>query len=239
MNIRNLFPLVTFQLLSLSLFAQDKPPTPVSPGNDGSPPSDAIVLFNGKDFSEWQKRDGSNPGWKLENGAMTVVKGTGDIFTKRKFTDLQLHIEWKAPKERKGEGQYRGNSGIFMQDKYEVQVLDCWENKTFANGQAGSVFGQYAPLVNPCFPSGEWQTYDIIFHAPRFNSNDSTLIEKGRITIFMNGVLIQDNVEIQGRTDTGKPVYEFHEAGPIRLQDHNDGIEPSISYRNIWARELE
>jgi hypothetical protein len=220
-------------------FGQQKPPEIISAANAAEPPSDAVVLFNGKDFSEWRKRDGNPPEWKLEDGVMTVIKGKSDILTKRDFGDIQLHLEWRAPKERKGEGQRRGNSGIFLQDRYEVQILDCWNNETYYVGQAGAIYNQYPPMVNPCRPSGEWQVYDIVYKAPKFSPSDQSLLEEARISVFMNGVLIQDNVVIMGRTDTEKPFYEYHLKKPIRLQDHNDGIEPSVSFRNIWVRELK
>lgn len=199
-------------------------------------PSDAIVLFDGSSTSEWvSANNGSQPiEWKVSDGALTVVPGKGGIKTKREFTDYQLHIEWRSPSVVKGEGQGRGNSGVFMQGLYEVQVLDSYENQTYPNGQAASLYKQRIPLVNATRPPGEWQTYDIIWTAPRFNK-DGVLISKARITVLHNGVLVQNNVELDGPTEfIGLPKYNAHGPGPIMLQDHND----LVSFRNIWIREL-
>ncbi len=202
---------------------------------EGTIPSDAIVLFNGKDLSEWQGKDGEVK-WKVSKKSMTIVKGTGGIFTKKKFGDIQLHIEWRSPKKVDGKGQGRGNSGVYLQNRYEVQVLDSYQNETYYNGQAGSIYKQYIPLVNASRKPGKWQTYDIIFIAPRFNA-DNSLKTAGRITVIHNGVLIQHNVELKGPTVfNGKPEYKFHpEKEPIMLQNHTN----PVSYRNIWVRELK
>ncbi len=199
-------------------------------------PSDATVLFDGTSLDQWvSKKDGSAPvEWTVADGAFTVVRGKGDIQTKQEFTDYQLHIEWRSPTAVKGEGQGRGNSGIFMQGLYEVQVLDSYNNRTYSNGQAASLYKQRIPLVNATRPPGEWQTYDIIWTAPRFNE-DGILISKARVTVIHNGVLVQNNVELDGPTEfIGIPKYKAHGAGPIVLQDHGD----AVSFRNIWIRPL-
>lgn len=206
----------------------------VAPGEGSSAPSDAIVLFDGTGFSEWQHLDGKEVGWKNEDKAMTVEKGAGNIKTKKEFGDIQLHLEFRTPAEVKGEGQGRGNSGVFFQERYEVQVLDNYGNETYSNGQAGSVYKQSMPLVNACKKPGEWQTYDIIFTAPRFNA-DGIRVAAGRLTVIQNGVLVQNNVEIQGSTEyIGLPKNVAHGKASIMLQDHGD----KVSYRNIWVREL-
>lgn len=212
----------------------DPVPKIVTPGKGTSAPSDAVVLFDGASLANWQSQKGGPAGWTLADGAVTVKAGAGDIQTKQSFTDFQLHIEWRSPAEVKGEGQGRGNSGVFLQDRYEVQVLDSYNNRTYSNGQAGSLYKQAIPLVNASLPPGQWQAYDIIYTAPRFDANGK-LQSKGRVTVLHNGVLIQNNVEIQGTTEyIGKPKVAAHGAAPIRLQDHGD----AVSYRNIWIREL-
>ena len=218
------------------LTQQWKPePRVVTPGVGTAAPSDAIVLFDGKDFSKWEKTDdGSKPGWKLENGAMTVVKGAGGIRTKESFGDCQLHIEWRTPTVVKGEGQERGNSGVFLQSNYEVQVLDSYNNKTYVNGQAAAIYKQSIPLVNACRPPGEWQTYDIIYRAPRFKENGE-LDQPAYMTVIQNGVLVQNHFQLLGDTpNVGLPKYKAHRDRPLMLQDHND----PVSYRNIWIRKL-
>lgn len=210
-------------------------PRVVTPGIGTTPPSDAIVLFDGTDLSSWVAKDGSEPKWKVEDGIMTVVKKTGDISTKQAFGDCQLHIEFRCPAEVKGNGQDRGNSGIFLQGRYELQVLDSYDNRTYSNGQCGSIYKQYIPLVNACRKPGEWQTYDVIFTAPRFNQ-DGILVAPARLTAFQNGILIQNSVELKGDTlYRGLPSYTPHNLKePLRLQDHGN----PVSYRNIWIREL-
>lgn len=211
-------------------------PEIVEPGNGTiERPSDAIVLFDGTSFDEWETNNGSDVEWELENGAMTVVGGAGSIFTRREFEDIQLHIEWRSPVEIEGEGQGRGNSGIFLQNRYEVQVLDNWENATYVNGMAGSIYKQHVPLANPAKRPGEWQTYDILYRAPDFDA-DGEVVVPARVTVILNGVLVQNNVEIYGPTVyTGYPEYEAHGADRISLQDHSN----PVSYRNIWVRELD
>lgn len=199
-------------------------------------PSDAIVLFDGTSLDQWVSgKDGSSPAeWEMGDGVLTVVRGKGEIRTKQEFSDYQLHVEWKSPTEIAGEGQGRGNSGIFMQGLYEVQVLDSYNNRTYSNGQAASLYKQRIPLVNATKPPGEWQTYDIIWTAPRFNA-DGILISKARVTVIHNGVLVQNNVELDGPTEyIGIPKYKAHGPGPIILQDHGN----PVSFRNIWIRPL-
>ena len=209
-------------------------PSVVTPGAAQGAPSDAIILFDGTDFSNWEGARGGEVKWNLEEGAMIVQKGTGEIRTKQSFGDCQLHIEWRTPSEVAGNSQGRGNSGIFLQNTYELQVLDSYNNRTYSNGQAGSIYKQYIPLVNACRPPGEWQTYDIIYEAPIFHE-DGSLARPAFITVLQNGVLIQNHVMIRGHTDhIGLPKYTEHGKLPIKLQDHGN----PVSYRNIWIREL-
>src|SRR2546423_3296158 len=211
-------------------------PRIVEPGKtNDQPPADALVLFNGKDLSEWLSKDGSPAKWKVEGNTMTVAKGTGEIHTKKPFGDCQLHIEWRSPEKVEGEGQGRGNSGICFMGRYELQVLDSYQNRTYSNGQAGSIYKQHIPLVNVSKKPGEWQSYDVVFTAPRFNA-DGTVRSSARITVFQNGVLVQNNVEIKGGTAyIGTPVYTKHgDKEPLALQDHGN----PVSYRDIWIREL-
>jgi hypothetical protein len=216
----------------------DLKPQKITPGATNSDaPSDAIVLFNGKDFNEWTSaKDGGAPKWDLKDGAMTVAKGTGDVKTKKEFRDFQLHIEWRTPSEVVGEGQGRGNSGIFLQGLYELQVLDSYESVTYSNGQAGAIYKQEqaVPLVNACKKPGEWQTYDVIFTAARFGHGGRMIIP-AYVTVLQNGVLIQAHTAITGPTEyKGLPVYKEIDKGPLQLQDHGN----PVSYRNIWIREL-
>ena len=221
-------------------------PKIVTPGKTAADaPSDAIVLFDGKNLDQWvsTKNTAEPAKWTLKEGAVTVKKGTGNIQTKRSFTDYQLHLEWKIPANITGKGQARGNSGLFLaavgpdDEGYEIQILDCYNNTTYVNGQTGSIYKQSIPLANACKKPGEWQTYDIIWTAPRFN-DDGSVKTPARVTAIHNGVLLQNNVEVKGITlYNGKPVYKKHGAVPIRLQDHGDPSEP-ISFRNIWIREL-
>lgn len=210
----------------------------VTPGaTPADAPSDAVVLFDGTSLSpEWTNGEGNEPGWNVADGCATVVRGKGIIKTKRQFNDFQLHIEWRSPSEVVGESQGRGNSGVFLQGIYEVQILDNYNNRTYRNGQAGSLYKQYPPLVNACKAPGEWQVYDIIYTAPRFNPN-GTYFTPPMVTVLHNGVLVQNHVALRGPTEyIGIPEYSVkpHGAGPIILQDHGN----PVSFRNIWIREL-
>lgn len=212
-------------------------PGKTTPDAAMTPPSDALVLFDGKDLSKWKGKDGGAAKWDVKNGVLTVKKGTGDISTIPEFNDFQLHIEWQVPVGITGKSQARGNSGIFLQGHYELQVLDNYNNRTYANGQAGSIYKQSRPLKNAMRPPGEWNVYDVIYTAPRFKE-DSTLFSPARVTVLHNGVLVQNNTTITGETQyIGLPTYTYHGRGPIKLQDHGDPSQP-ISFRNIWIREL-
>lgn len=209
-------------------------PKIVDPGSNGAAPADAIVLFDGKDLSQWVGKDGSAAKWAVKDG-MATVNSTGSITTKQEFGDMQLHIEWATPAEVKGEGQGRGNSGVLLQNRYEVQILDSYNNKTYVNGQAGSVYKQYPPLVNASRKPGEWQAYDIIFRAPTFD-DQGNVTKRAHITVMHNGVLVQDHVEVMGTTSHDQaPKYEKHPAKqPFSLQDHGNPMR----FRNIWVRTL-
>ncbi len=202
-----------------------------------SAPSDAFVLFDGKDLSQWQSVKGGNAGWDVQNGIMTVNKKAGDIQTKEVFGDFQLHLEWRVPENISGSSQGRGNSGVFLQGKYEIQILDNYNNETYVNGQSGSIYKQSAPLVNPARKPGEWNVYDIIYQAPTF-TKDGKYRTPPTVTIIFNGIVVQNHTIIQGTTEyIGFPKVAPHDKGPIILQSHGDPSEP-ISFRNIWIREL-
>jgi hypothetical protein len=211
-------------------------PVAITPGKLSSdPPSDALVLFDGKGLSGWRSVNGGEAKWVVRDGFMEVTPKTGDIATKEEFGDCQLHIEWATPAMVKGEGQGRGNSGVFLMERYEVQVLDSYNNKTYFHGQAGSIYKQHAPLVNASRTPGEWQQYDIIFKAPKFDEQGK-VTERARITVIQNGVLIQNHVEIYGNTWHDRPpLYLSHgPRGSLKLQDHGD----LVRFRNIWVRRL-
>ncbi|MER3319310.1 MAG: DUF1080 domain-containing protein [Allomuricauda sp.] len=213
-------------------------PPKVTPGEDSGPPSDAIVLFDGTSLDNWiSSADSTAAKWILnKDGSMTVNNRTGDIQTKQNFGSVQLHIEWKSPAEVQQEGQHRANSGVFLNGMYEVQVLDNNDNDTYVNGQVGSIYKQHVPLAMASVPTGEWNTYDIIYHAPEFEKGQK--VKSGTLTVIHNGVLIQDHVEIKGTTPyIGWPKNPPHGKGPLRLQDHGDNSR--VSYRNIWVRELD
>ncbi len=222
-------------------------PNIVTPGaTDSAPPSDAIVLFDGKNLDEWvQNRDKSPAKWTVADGVMTVSKaqGVGNIETKRSFRNYQLHIEWKIPENITGTDQARGNSGVFLASTglgdagYELQILDSYNNKTYVNGQAGSMYKQAIPLANPNRKPGEWQTYDVVWTAPAFNA-DGSVKSPAYVTVLFNGVLVENHFELKGETlYIGKPFYKKYDAAPIKLQAHGDKSEP-LSFRNIWVREL-
>ena len=212
----------------------------VTPGiTNADAPSDATILYNGNGLGAFQKKDGSPAGWRIDaDGAVTDIKGAGDLITKEAFGNCQLHIEFREPAEVKSSGQGRGNSGVYIMGKYEIQVLDSYDNPTYSNGQAGAVYKQHVPLVNASRKPGQWQSYDIIFTAPKFKENGD-LESPARVTVIHNGVLIQNNVTILGTTDwVMKPKYKKHATKlPLMLQDHGDDGNP-ISYRNIWIRNL-
>ncbi len=210
----------------------------VPPAVPGRPPSDATVLFDGKDLAAWKSQGKDAPAaWKVENGYMEVVKGKGAIETRQGFGDVQLHIEWMTPAPAVGQSQDRGNSGVFFGGgRYEVQVLDSYESKTYPDGQAGALYGQFPPLVNACRPPGEWQAYDIVFEMPRFDAA-GVLTKRARATVFHNGVLVQNARELIGpTTNKVRTPYSAHPAAlPLSLQDHSHPVR----FRNVWVRELK
>jgi len=210
-------------------------PPKISTGQYPAAPSDAIVLFDGNNLNQWHsKNDGSAARWKVENGYLEVVSGSGNIASNSKFADMQLHIEWSSPTDIVSKGQGRGNSGIFLQERYELQVLDSYESKIYANGQAGSIYKQSIPLVNATAAPGQWNSYDVIYRAPAFNK-DGLKISSAYITVLHNGVLIQNHTEITGTTEyIGLPTNNAHGKGSIVLQDHSNPVR----YKNIWLREL-
>lgn len=222
-------------------------PAVVTPGaiHADAPPSDAVVLFDGKNVDEWLSvKDHSPAQWTVADGVMTVNKAGGSIETRRSFHNYQLHLEWKVPSNITGSGQARGNSGVFLASTgagdggYELQVLDSWENKTYVNGMAGSIYKQAIPLANPGRKPGEWQTYDVVWTAPVFNG-DGSLKSPAYATVFFNGVLVENHFELKGETRyIGSPFYKAFDGAPIKLQAHGDKSEP-ISFRNIWVRELK
>ena len=211
-------------------------PVAVRPGTSDEAPADAIVLLGSGGADEWRHTDGGEVEWLMEGGVLTVAAGTGNIETVRSFGDVQLHLEWRAPARIEGDGQGRGNSGVFLQQRYEVQILDSYENRTYSNGQAASIYKQHIPLVNAMKPPGEWQTYDIVFTAPRF-APDGALESPAQVTVLHNGVLVQNHVALLGKTVfMGQPSYAAHPPKqPLMLQDHGN----PVSFRNIWVRHLE
>ncbi len=217
----------------------DRPRPPVvDPGPERSPsrpPSDAIVLFDGTNLSQWRADDGTAAKWIVRDGYVEVKPGTGTMVSARGFGDVQLHIEWRVPTPPQGEGQERGNSGVFLMGIYELQVLDSYQNDTYPDGQAGAIYGENPPLVNATRPPGQWQTYDVVFRRPHFKA-DGSLLSPAHMTVFLNGVLIQDNFELVGPTaNQARPPYKMHpDKLPLKLQDHANPIR----YRNIWIREL-
>ncbi|MFI1772322.1 3-keto-disaccharide hydrolase [Thalassobellus citreus] len=239
-----ILPLITLCLFTWnSVYSQLDPkltetwspaPKTVTPGDNQKAPSDAIILFDGSNLDEWTSETGEKPAWNIENNILTILPGSDSIKTKRKFADCQLHLEWRTPTEIKGKGQNRGNSGVYFQEKYEVQILDSYDNTTYSNGQAGAIYKQHIPKVNASKKPGTWQTYDIIYTAPRFNM-DSTLKTPAYITVLHNGIIIQNHVEIKGdAVYTGQPTYKKHNFQlPLLLQDHGC----PVSFRNIWIRE--
>ncbi len=248
-----LFGCLSISLLQVQAQQKAKPedtefytpvPKVVEPGKSNcGAPSDAVILFDGSNLDQWVSADSTaGPAkWNVQNGLMKVNKSAGDIQTKASFLDYQLHLEWRVPENITGTGQARGNSGIFLASVfgggYEIQILDNYNNKTYTNGQVGSIYKQYVPLVNPLRPPGEWQVYDIIWTAPKFKK-DGSLESPARVTALLNGVLVQNNVLLKGRTEyIGQPTYKAHGAAPVKLQAHGDPSEP-ISFKNIWLRPL-
>jgi hypothetical protein len=217
----------------------DRPRPPVvQPVQQSLPapvPADAVVLFGGSDLLAWQKPDGSAAPWQVGEGYFEVTPGTGTIQTKQGFGDVQLHLEWASPSPARGTNQDRGNSGVFLMGRYEIQVLDSYQADSYADGQAGAIYGQYPPLANATRAPGEWQAYDIYFRRPRFSS-DGSLLEPGRVTVVHNGILVQNNEEILGPTSYMQfsPYSAHAPEGPIQLQDHGHPVR----YRNIWIRPL-
>jgi hypothetical protein len=213
-------------------------PPVVAPGPAGPPvppPADAIVLFDGQSLASWTDAKGQPAKWKVENGSMEVIPKTGDIRTVKGFGDCQLHVEWMAPAPAKGTGQDRGNSGVFFMNLYEVQVLDCFGNSTYADGMTAAIYGQFPPAVNACRPPGEWQSYDIIFRRPRFDESGK-LLAPARMTVFHNGILVHECAVLTKPTRDEVPAYKMHaDKLPLSLQDHDHPVR----YRNIWLRELE
>ena len=201
----------------------------------GGPPADGVVLFDGKDISQWRDKDGDEAKWKVQNGILEVTAGTGNIMTKEAFGDCQLHVEWATPEKVDGDGQRRGNSGVFLMGLYEMQVLDSFDNRTYADGHAGSLYGQHPPLVNASRGPNQWQVYDIVFTAPRFDGG--TLVSPAYITLLHNGVLVQNHQPALGPTGH-RELASYNEphdaAGPLMLQDHKNPVQ----YRNIWIRRL-
>lgn len=242
MNTKKSALILVFLLAAQLTFAQTKPeetevwePEPEKVTFNNGVPSDAMILFNGEGLSAWESESGDTPGWTVSDGVLTVKPQTGVIQTKEKFGDVQLHVEWRSPTEITGEGQGRGNSGVFLSGRYEVQVLDSYNNRTYSNGQASSIYKQYIPYVNATKAPGEWQVYDIIFVAPEFD-DAGNVTEPARITVFHNGVLVQYDRELKGTTAyIGQPEYEAHGDSPLVLQDHGN----PVSYRNIWVRKLD
>jgi hypothetical protein len=244
--------------MAIPVFAQQKPkpedteiwqpePKIVTPGSmDSAPPSDAIILFDGRNLDEWVSAQDHSPAkWVVHDGILTVSKdpGSGNIETKRAFKNYQLHVEWRIPENITGSGQARGNSGVFLASTgpgdsgYELQVLDSYNNKTYVNGMVGSLYKQSIPLANPMRKPGEWNVYDIVWTAPTFN-DDGTVKTPAYATAFLNGVLVDNHFELKGQTlYIGQPFYKKYDAAPIKLQAHGDKSEP-ISFRNIWVREL-
>lgn len=216
--------------MALHAAAAEAEPAVVTPGTAGAPPSDAIVLFDGRDLSSWKGESGGEPKWKIANGYAEV--SGGGILTKQEFGAIQLHIEWASPAEVKGEGQGRGNSGVYFQGRYEIQVLDSYQNKTYFNGQAASFYGHNAPLVNACRKPGEWQTYDIVFHPPQAGADGK--VAAGSFTVIHNGVLVQDHIPVKGDATTAAKFSGATPTGPLMLQDHGNPVR----YRNIWVRKL-
>ncbi len=231
--------LVTPVLIVVFACAQEPQPRVVDPGGPGKAPSDAIVLFDGSSVAEWVHRDGSPAKWPIVDGVLTCKSNTGHIFSKRKFTSAQIHVEFAIPNMPTAKDQAKGNSGVYIHGRYEIQVLDSYRNPTYPNGSCGALYGQYAPLVNASRPPEQWQTYDIIFHAPKCGS-DRKIVAPATLTLLHNGVLVQDHVNVKSPT-AGSESASVCDAGPLMLQDHYhpDVKETFMRFRNIWYRPIE
>jgi hypothetical protein len=220
----------------LTLYAhaahQDPTPPVVDPGPVGGPPADAVVVFDGKSFNGLHGEGHEDVKWKLGNGYMEVTD-TGGLFSKQEFGDCQIHVEWAEPADAKGEGQGRGNSGVYLMGRWEIQVLDSYNNPTYANGQCGALYARNAPLVNSSRKPGEWQSYDMVFHWPKKGSDGQ--VHDGSVTILQNGVLIQDHIPVSAEPTPGSPLNGLADKGPIYLQDHGGD---KVRFRNIWVRPL-
>jgi hypothetical protein len=227
-------------LFAAAAFAADEPqPREVKPGAaPGAPPSDAIVLFDGSSAAAWAHADGRSAQWPIENGAIVCRSGSGDLYTRRKFGSAQIHIEFSTPDMPQAAGQAKGNSGVYLQGRYEIQILDSYHNPTYPNGSAAALYGQHAPLVNASLPPGEWQSFDIVFHAPR--CRDGRVLAPATVTLFHNGVLVQDHAAVKAPTGGGDAT-DACAPGPLRLQDHfhPDVKETFLRFRNLWLRPLE
>ncbi len=210
---------------------EDPQPTVIDPGESGKAPSDAIVLFDGKNLSMFRGERKPEPGWKIDNGVMESTP-PGGVFSKEEFADCQVHVEFATPSNVKGDGQGRGNSGVYLMGRYEIQILDNYNNQTYPNGQCGAMYGNYPPLVNACRKPGEWQSYDIVFHPPKKLADGS--VRPGSFTVLHNGVLIQDNVAVKGEGTTASPLRGIVEKGPLYLQDHGNPVR----FRSVWVRKL-
>jgi Domain of Unknown Function (DUF1080) len=233
--------LLCLALASIPLSAQKEPqPRVVTPAAaPGQPPSDAVVLFEGKDLSEWSSKDGGPAGCKVADGVIVCNTGDGDLYSRRKFRDAQIHLEWMEPSMPEQHSQSRGNSGVYLQGRYEIQVLDSYQNPTYPDGVCGALYGQAPPLVNACRPPEQWQSYDIVFHAPKC-SPEGRLLERGSVTVLQNGILIQDHTTIHN-IGRGCIQDKIGEPGPLMLQDHNYPGAPHtvMRFRNIWYRPLD
>ena len=234
-------PLAALLVVSLPMAAQksDAQPKAVVPGAlPGQAPSDAVVLFDGTDTAAWVYKDGRPAQWPVVNGILTCKSGTGNIYSKMKFGNAQIHVEFATPDMPNAKGQARGNSGVYLQGRYEIQILDSFNNPTYANGSAGALYGQYAPLVNVSRPPKQWQSYDIVFHAPQCGAGKQ-VVTAGTVTVLHNGVLVQDHVTVGGRT-TSSDDTDVCADGPLMLQDHfhPDVKETFMQFRNIWVRPI-
>lgn len=232
-NLRH-FAILSLLLLALTPVgarAEEPQPPVIDPGPPGGIPADAVVLFDGKDLSQFRGEKHPEPTWKLVNG---IAESTppGGIFSKEEFADCQVHVEWAEPLPVKGEGQGRGNSGVYLMGRYEIQVLDCYNNKTYPNGQCGAFYGNNAPLVNVCRKPAEWQSYDIVFHPPKRLADGK--IKAGSFTVLQNGVLIQDDIPVMIEGTTASPLRGIVEKGPLYLQDHGNPVR----FRRVWVRRL-